>query len=86
MQERNAIVHRIEASRGATLIASSTDATMPTHTTMLRARSPADSHNRVGAIQYRLLPGTASRTACKYDVAGRMPRSPIKPWIWKSSE
>ncbi len=86
MQERKATVHTSEASRGTTLSARSNDAARPTQTTILRARSLAETHSNVGASQYRITPGTASRTACKYDVAGRIPRCPIRPWIWKSNE
>src|SRR5215469_8502518 len=56
MQERKAIVHKREASRGITLSTRTSDAARPTHTMMLSARSLEDSQNSVGAIQYRLAP------------------------------
>jgi len=70
---------------GHTFAVTNRDATMPTQQIVISMCDPLENHNRVGAYQKRSGPSPRS-TADKYCPAGRIPRGPISPRIWKMRE
>ena len=81
MQDRNRTVQRIVVRRGQRLAVRRSDEMIPPATTIASAQSPAFSQSSVGAYQRPRKNPSAARTLRRYSLAGRMPRSPISPWI-----
>src|SRR4051812_29741762 len=73
-------------ARGARLSVSSTEAAAPRRVTPRSAASLDPSQNSVGADQTTLRRPSASRPSSRYSPAGRMPRGPLSPVIWKASD
>ena len=90
MKERKRARQTAIAPRGHTLRTRRTEAARPAATRAVSAASPtptpAPAHSRVGTSQNRDGPGRTRATARRYAPAGRMPRGPIRPWIWKARE
>src|SRR2546423_10750911 len=83
--DRKNSVQKATVSRGHTLAMSSSEQRRPAPTTIVSARSPAPNHKTEGTYHNRS-PPTALPTSRRYSPAGRMPRSPMSPWIGTASE
>jgi len=85
-QERKSTVQAIVVRRGQTFAVRRRDAMMPAATTIVSAQSPAPSQKSVGAYQRPSTMPSTRWTLPRYSPAGRIPRWPMRPWIWNASE
>ena len=73
-------------ARGHRFTTMSNDAIIPIQHSAINIPELLEIQSSEGAYQKRMCAKLERLTACRYSLAGRIPRGPMSPRIWKTSE